>query len=256
TMGAIIGPASAFFLLGIFQQSYSTLFLWTLIPGLSAVAVMAFVVKEKKRKPVSHISFTASLRALPPRFRHLLLAIGLFGLGDFAHTMLILLATQKLTPVLGQAKAASLGIGFYLAHNIFYAGFSYLSGWLADRYEKRKLLSAGYFLAAVMALGIIILPVSIGGLAGIFIAGGIYVALEETVEDSFCAGLVSEEQHGMAFGALATVNGIGDFASSLIVGFLWAQWGTAVAFSYCAILFVAGSWLVWRLKAENEFAGK
>ncbi|MDQ6631871.1 MAG: MFS transporter, partial [Verrucomicrobiota bacterium] len=215
TMGAIIGPASAFFLLGIFQQSYSTLFLWTLIPGLSAVAVMAFVVKEKKRKPVSHISFTASLRALPPRFRHLLLAIGLFGLGDFAHTMLILLATQKMTPILGQAKAASLGIGFYLVHNVFYAGFSYLSGWLAVRYEKRKLLSAGYFLAAVMALGITILPVSIGVLAGIFMAGGIYVALEETVEDSFCAELVSEEQHGMAFGALATVNGIGDFASSL-----------------------------------------
>ncbi len=31
----------------------------------------------------------------------------------------------------------------------------------------------------------------------------------------------------MAFGTLATVNGIGDFASSLIGGLLWTVFGTA-----------------------------
>jgi hypothetical protein len=46
--------------------------------------------------------------------------------------------------------------------------------------------------------------------------------MEETLEDSFCAELVGEEHHGMAFGTLATVNGMGDFLSSVIVGALWA----------------------------------
>jgi hypothetical protein len=31
-------------------------------------------------------------------FRQLVIAAGVFGLGDFSHTMLILYATQKLTP--------------------------------------------------------------------------------------------------------------------------------------------------------------
>jgi dipeptide/tripeptide permease len=78
------------------------------------------------------------------------------------------------------------------------------------------------------------------------VLGGIYVAVEETLEDSFCAELVAEEHHGMAFGTLATVNGIGDFASSVIVGVLWTTLGTQVAFGYSAILFLAGSWFVWR----------
>lgn len=35
-----------------------------------------------------------------------------------------------------------------------------------------------------------------------------------------CAELVGADQHGMAFGVLATVNGVGDFLSSIIVGAL------------------------------------
>jgi MFS family permease len=87
-------------------------------------------------------------------------------------------------------------------------------------------------------------------LVAIFAIGGIYVAIEETLEDSFCAELVGEEHHGMAFGTLATVNGIGDFISSLVVGLLWANFGTQVAFAYSAVLFLVGSWLVMRTSAQ------
>jgi dipeptide/tripeptide permease len=72
------------------------------------------------------------------------------------------------------------------------------------------------------------------------------VAIAETLEDSFCAELVGEEHHGMAFGVLATVNGIGDFLSSIIVGTLWTAVGTNVAFGYSAVLFSLGALLVLR----------
>src|SRR5213079_1946273 len=156
-------------------------------------------------------------------------------------TMLILLAAQKLTPTLGTTKAASIATALYVLHNILYATFSMVAGWLADRFNQGTLLSTGYLLAAVMALAIIVLPMSIGTLALIFALGGVYVAMEETLEDSFCAELVSEEHHGMAFGTLATVNGIGDFASSVIVGALWTFSGTRAAFLYSAILFITGA---------------
>ncbi len=246
TLGAIVGPATALLLLPLVGHHYPTLFALTLIPGLLAVAAITFLVRERERKPVPHISFGERLRMLPPRFRKFLVAVGLFGAGDFAHTLLILLATQKLTPELGAAKAASMAVALYVLHNVFYAGFAVVAGWLADRFPKNVVLASGYALAAVMALLIIFLPLTVWTLGAIFILGGVHVAMEETLEDSFCAELVGEEHHGMAFGTLATVNGVGDFLSSIIVGALWTAFGTSVAFGYSAGLFALGSWLVWR----------
>jgi len=247
TLGAIIGPASAFFLLKISNYNYSALFAATLIPGLLAAAVIAFLVKEKARAPVPHITFGERLRLLPPVYRRFIVAVGLFGMGAFAHTLLILLATQKLTPLIGARRAAGIAIALYVLHNVFYATFSYIGGWFADRVPKNRLLAIGYSLAALMAIAIITLPVGIWTFVLIFVLGGIQVAVEETLEDSFCAELVDEAHHGMAFGVLATVNGIGDFFSSLIVGVLWSAVGTTVAFGYSALLFVAGALLIARV---------
>jgi MFS family permease len=248
TLGAIVGPATALLLLGWFAHDYPKLFAATLVPGLLAVAAIALLVRERERRPVPHVSFGERLRALPPRFRRFLAAVGLFGLGDFAHTLLILLATQQLTPTWGAARAASVAVGLYVLHNVCYAGFALVAGWLADRFPKSRVLAAGYALAAVMAGLILALPLNGITLAAVFLCGGVYVAIEETLEDSLCAELVAAEQHGMAFGALATVNGVGDFVSSLAVGALWSAWGIPVAFGYSAVLFAAGAVLVWRLR--------
>jgi len=253
TLGAIVGPASAFFLLGVFHHHYPSLFAVTLVPSLIAVAMIAFAVREKERPPVPSVSFGARLRMLPGSFRQFLVAVGLFGAGDFAHTLLILLATQKLAPELGATKAASVAVALYVLHNVFYAGFAFIAGWLADRFPKNLLLAGGYALAAVMAAGIIVLPLTVWVLAAIFVLGGVYVAMEETLEDSFCAELVSEEHHGMAFGTLATVNGIGDFLSSIVVGALWSWVGTSLAFTYSAVLFLAGAFLVLRVGSNPDF---
>jgi MFS family permease len=252
TIGAIGGPASALLLLSVFNHRYPPLFAVTLIPGLLAAALVAFLVKEKERRPVSHVSFGERLRSLPKPYRKFLIAVGLFGSGDFAHTMLILLATKKLAPVLGPAKAASFAVGFYIMHNILYAASAPVSGWLADNFKKPLVLSLGYALGAVMAVLIIVLPPTIWTFVLIFVLGGIYVGIEETLEDSLCAELVDEQQHGMAFGVLATVNGIGDLISSVVVGALWSAFGTTVAFGYSAVLFVAGALLVLRTRTEAK----
>lgn len=247
TIGAIVGPLSALLILEATQHNYRTLFAWTLVPGLLAAAVIAFLVKEQTRAPVAHISFGERLRSLPPSYRRFLAAVALFGAGDFAHSMLILLATQKLAPSLGIARAASIAVTLYILHNVCYAGFSFVAGVLADRLPKQLLLALGYMLAALMAGAIIVLPATIWTLAGVFVVGGIYIAMEETLEDSLCAELVDEAHHGMAFGVLATVNGVGDFVSSVVVGVLWSAYGTEVAFGYSAVLFFAGAIVVARL---------
>jgi MFS family permease len=251
TVGAIAGPATAFVLLRAFHHHYPSLFAATLAPGLIAAGLMAFVVKERERKPVPHISFGQRLRLLPAAYRRFLLAVGLFGAGAFAHTMLILLAAQQLTPRFGAAKAASLAVALYILHNIFYAAFSYIGGWLGDRFAKKWLLAIGYGMGAIMALCVMAAPAGLWTLSIIFVLGGVSVALEETLEDSYCAELVEQPQQGMAFGVLATVNGMGDFISSIVVGLLWSAAGATVAFGYSAVLFVAGAWLVTRVRDES-----
>ena len=249
TLGAIIAPAVAWFLLRVLHYNYWSLFALTLIPGVLAIAVIVFLVKEKERLPVPHISLGSRLRALPAAYREFLVAVGLFGAGAFAHTLLILLATQKLTPSLGATRAASVAVALYLLHNIFYASFAFIGGWIADRVKKKVVLAIGYSMAALMAIAIMTLPLSIWTFALILILGGTNVALEETAEDSFCAELVNEKHHGMAFGVLATINGIGDFLSSVIVGVLWTAFGTTIAFGYSAVLSIAGAFLVARIRS-------
>ncbi len=248
TLGAIVGPLTALLLLQITHSDFPAVFAWALVPGMCAAAVLAILVREKERARVPVVTFGESLTALPPHFRRYLVAVGVFGMGDFAHTLLILLAAQKLAPSLGSTAAASLAAGLYIVHNVLYASFSFISGWLADRTDKRRLLAAGYALAGGMALILVFDPRTVPTLAVVFVLGGIYVAVEETLEDSLCAELVGEAQHGMAFGALATVNGIGDFASSLVVGVLWSTFGIAAAFGYSAVLFVGGAVMVARLR--------
>ena len=211
--------------MGVLGLGYPTVFLWTLLPGLVAVGCLVFLVKERVRTAVPHVSFREGLRQLPPRYRRFLVAVGIFGAGSAA-------------------------VGLYVAHNVFYAGFAFVAGWLADRVNKARLLAAGYALAAVMAVGVIVLPLGLWTLAAVFVVGGIYVAIEETLEDALCAELVPAELHGMAFGVLATVNGVGDFLSSVIVGALWSACGVATAFGYSAVLFAVGSFLVLRVPKE------
>jgi MFS family permease len=177
------------------------------------------------------------------------MAVGIFGAGDFSHSLLILYATRMLTPAHGMARAASIAVGLYTLHNVFYAGSAYLSGWLSDHVPHRKaVLAAGYALAGVTAILLCTGTHSLWLLVVIFIVAGLYIGTEEPLEDSLAAELVAKEQHGMAFGTLAAVNAVGDFVSSLLVGFLWSAFNVHIAFAASALLFVIGAILILRLR--------
>ncbi|HXE74046.1 MAG TPA: MFS transporter [Candidatus Xenobia bacterium] len=248
TVGAIAGPLTTLWLLQQSHGDFGKVFLWTLVPGALAVVIFATLVREGGRPASEYQSFWSGLRNLPPSFRRFLLAVGIFGLGDFAHTLLILYATKALTPQLGATAAASLAVGLYLLHNVFYAAFAYIGGWLGDHFPRRRVLAAGYGLAAAMAALLLTEPRGVVLLGAVFVLGGIFVGMEETLEDSLAAELVPPEQHGMAFGTLAAVNAVGDFASSLIVGALWSAFHPTVAFAVVGLLFLSGALLVLRLR--------
>ena len=249
TVGAIAGPLTALWLLEVTGHSYRKVFLFTLIPGLIAVAVFWILVREHPIESRARRSFLVGLRELPLPFRRFLVGVGVFGAGDFSHTMLILYASRMLAAGHGLTRAASLAVGLYTLHNIFYAGSAYASGWLSDHVPNRKaVLAAGYALAGVTAILLCTGTHSLWLLAGIFVLAGLYIGTEEALEDTVAAELVSKEQHGMAFGTMAAVNAVGDFVSSLLVGSLWSAFGVATAFSVSAVLFFAGAVLILSLR--------
>jgi MFS family permease len=249
TIGAIVGPLTALWLLEVTHHSYRAVFLWTLLPGMMAVASFWLLVRERPIETRKKQSFLTGLRALPGTFRRFLLGVGVFGAGDFSHTLLILFATRMLAPAQGPARAASIAVGLYTLHNVFYAGSAYLSGWISDHVPHRKvILAAGYALAGVTAILLTTSPNRLWILAVIFVLAGLYVGTEEALEDSLAAELIPTEQHGMAFGTLAAVNAVGDFLSSLVVGFLWSAVSIRAAFSFSAILFFLGAFIVLRLR--------
>lgn len=248
TLGAIIAPITALWLLRLTSHNYHRVLVWTLVPGVLAVVTIGLVRETPKQKPAT-ASFWFGVRQLPPSFRRFLLAVGVFGLGDFSHTLLILFATQALTPTHGRVAAASIAIGLYLLHNIFYAAFAYLGGWLSDHVpQRRAVLAAGYGLAVVMALILVLSPKSVPLLALVFALAGMIVGVEEALEDSLAAELVAQEQHGMAFGTLAAVNAVGDFASSFVIGLLWSSASSSLAFGLSGVLFLLGSVLIFRTR--------
>lgn len=258
TVGAILGPLIAVALLGYLHphaanpsSPFRTIFLLTLIPGIACGLVFALFVRDI---PVAGTQkkFFAAVKQLPQSFRRFLAGVGVFGMGDFAHTLMILAATQLLLPDHGMAHAAEIAALLYVGHNMVYAAAAYPVGALSDRLGRRGMLAVGYLVATLTAAGFVAAfawhLVSILYLLLLFAIGGLYMAFEEALEGSITADLVATDVRGTAYGLLGAVNGVGDVAASVLVGGLWTLVSPAAAFGYAAALMFAGAVLIFRLR--------
>jgi hypothetical protein len=70
------------------------------------------------------------------------------------------------------------------------------------------------------------------------------MSIVEPMEGTFATDLLPAVRRGTGFGALAAVNGVGDFVSSAGVGALWQFAGPLVAFGAAGLVCVAGIALV------------
>jgi MFS family permease len=259
TIGAVVGPLIGVGLLSLLPASvpsapFRTIFLLSLVPGLASVAAFGLLVREIRRPPNHALRFWGALRDLPKRYTHFLRGVGLFGLGDFSHTLLILAATQLLTPEHGAIRAAQIAGLLYVLRNVLYAAASFPIGALADRVQKDRLLAAGYFLGVLTAVATALLftfhTSNLAILATVFSLAGAYVAVEDALEGAIPADLVPSEARGTAYGLMGTVNGVGDLAASALVGTLWTAISPIASFGCAGILMLLGTAQVYRNRTE------
>lgn len=255
TTGAIFGPLLAAWLLGHVGDASAaalgavrSVLWWTWLPGIGSVLVMALLVKEGRHAPGTPRSLLVTLRGLPQKFRRFLLAAGVFGAGDFSHTLLILAAIDLLEPTHGVRVAAQWGAILFSVRNIVGAASAFPAGWLADKFGHGRTLVVTYALGAATSAGFAALMwihvPSIAWLAVLFAAAGLINAAQEAIEGAATADLIPDRtSRGTAYGVLGTVNGLGDFVSSFVVGLLWA-FGPAIGLGWAAAVMALGAGLL------------
>ena len=259
TIGAVIGPLMAVGLLSYMSphatdpsRPFRIAFLLTLIPGLGSAITFATLVRET-RKQGSRTSLLASIRSLPRPFFRFLFGVGMFGAGDYSHTLMILAATQLLASRHGVIRSAEIAALLYVLHNVLYAVASYPAGALSDVWGRRGLLTLAYALGAMVAAGFAIAfwlkSADIVFIALLFGLAGTFVAIQDSLEGAMTADLIPEnERRGVAYGVTGTVNGIGDFLSSTIVGMVWTIYSPIAAFVYAAVTMMAGAIAIQRVR--------
>jgi MFS family permease len=252
TLGAVIGPAIALSLVGVIALRH--IFLIAFIPGAITVLIVLFVVQDTPRSPQPHLHVIGALRDLPRAFWRYVAAVTVFGLGNFAHTLLVLRAVTLLTPHYGSVLAGRYGIALYILHNIVYAAVSYPAGALGDRANKKTLLCVGYVLFGIMCLLFISSPTRIPTLAFLFVLAGVYVGIVDAMERALAADLLPLERRGVGYGALATANSFGDLMSSIIVGELWAHVSAAAGFTYAAVFTLLGAFFLFLVPSRQRIA--
>jgi MFS family permease len=226
-MGAILGPVAAFAFLQV--MDIRGIFLMSLIPGIIAVLILIFVVKEvaiKKRRV--NATFLSNIRGLLKENRPFVLLLvisGIFSLGAFNFSFVLLRASD-----LGVQKEMIPLV--YAVINVAHTAIGIPSGVLADKIGKEKMLIIGYAVFAVSSLLMVLLSgnfIYAYVLAAVF---GLYVGISETVQRAVVPRFVSSELRGTAFGLFNLVIGVCFFASNVVFGFLWDNFSLATAVSY------------------------
>ncbi len=220
--------------------------LWTAAPGLAAaLAFAALAPSSKDEKNQRALGFLSSLRDLPKTFWHFLAGVFAHGIGDFAPTLLILRASQILTPRVGAGRAAVISVGLYTFHNLVNAASSYppelsatasanaacsppvtssLQSPTQASSSSRQQCSLSSFSSASQAFT----PAS-----------------SNRSRNRSPLNCFPQHIRGSGFGLLATVNGVGDLISSIAVGALWSAVSPAAGFLYAAAFTTLGALLIY-----------
>jgi MFS family permease len=243
SLGAILGPLLAAALLG--AVGYRWLFAISVLPALGAALAILLVGRGVRRTvPVARqaLATLGDLARAPGRFRSLLAGVGLYGLGNFSATLLVLRATDVLAGEgWSHTSAAQAAVLLYAAHNAANAAAAYPAGALADATSRRLVLVAGILLFALACAAFALGPTSVPVLGLLFVAVGASTGMVETAQGSHAAELVPEHLRGRAYGLIGLVDGIGDLVSSVVVGTLWTVVSPAWGFGYAAALSALGA---------------
>lgn len=233
-LGAIVGPLLALGLVTV--VSVRTTILLSVVPGLLAAYAIYFAIRATPRPTVRERQ-PFGLRVRPVargRLGRLLAGVAAFELGNVAATLLILRATQLMTPAHGQHRAVQLGLVLYAGYNAVAAIVSVPGGRLVDRRSGSFVFAIGVGSCGVAYVGLALARPSFALLLVLFLAARVGIGLVETAQNAAVASLAPVPVRGSAFGVLAAAQSFGNLGASAVAGVLWTAVSPQAAFFYLA----------------------
>jgi MFS family permease len=222
--GALIGPLLAACLLKFVFTDERSVFLLAAVPGLAAVALVVFFVKEVPRpRPVEAAPVsTRIVGELPRRFWIAIAIFVFFTLAMSTDAFLLLKVRDSGIPLWQLPLLWALFNGIKAAGGV-------PGGALADRLGRIRTIAAGWGVYAVAYLGFAF-ATDARQIWGLFAFYALFYALTEGAERALVADLVSAHTRGRAFGVFHASVGLAALPASILFGLWWKFFGSRVAF--------------------------
>ena len=246
--GAVAGPLLAFLFLTYFSSDIRLLFWLAAVPGVIAVLILIFRVRETKETPPQPgpQAVRLTLKPFSRNFKAFLFSVFLFTLGNSSDAFLILKAREA-------GIAVSLIPILWLFFHFVKSLAAIPGGILSDILGRKKTILSGWLLYSFVYLGFAAADEAwmIWALFGVY---GVFFGLTEGGERALVADLVGSEWRGTAYGLYNFFIGIGALPASLIMGFLWERFNPQAAFLFGAFFALAAAFLLGLLVREPEKA--
>jgi MFS family permease len=238
TVGAFLGPLLAVGLMLLWANDFRAVFWVAVIPGVLAVVVLLFGVREPERhqgeKKVNPIR-RENIKRLSASYWWVVGVGAVFTLARFSEAFLVLRAAQSDIPL-------ALVPLVMVAMNLVYAASAYPFGALSDRMSHKKLLAVGLVVLIAADLVLATNDHWITVLAGVAL-WGIHMGITQGLLATMVADTAPADLRGTAFGLFNLVSGIALLIASVVAGLLWDQLGASFTFyagaGFCVIALIA-----------------
>jgi MFS family permease len=244
SLGAVIGSILAYLL---WQSGLGFSSIFTVAAVLAVAALIPFkLVQEQKRSQSCLVR--PKLSDLSPDLRKFLVIASLFALGNFSYMFFILRAQTFFQG----AEAVAAPLLLYVLFNSVYATLSMPMGIWSDRIGRKRVLSLGYAIFALTALGFAFVY-SLMGLIILFAMFGLVYAMIDASQSAFVSDLSQSSLRSTSLGLYYAATGMSAILASLVAGGLWSIFGPQATFLFGACAATAAS-LALLLMKKTEVA--
>lgn len=219
--GSVVGPLISTILLAYFIKDLRVIFWLAAIPGIMAVLLILFKVREvHQREPQLIKNF--SWKFPRGKLGIYLVILFVFTLSNSSDAFLLLHAQNCGVPI---AQIPLLWMTLHIVKTSTIMPF----GALSDRFGRRRLILCGWLVYAVVYIlfGYATSPSQIWL---IFILYGLFSGFTEGTERAFLADLTTSGVRGKAYGWYNFIVGLAALPASLLFGIYWKTAGAQFAF--------------------------
>jgi MFS family permease len=248
TVGAFLGPLLAVGLMLLWANDFRAVFWLAAIPGLMAVALLFFGLREPEHLPTKkriNPIRRENLRRLGRPYWWVVGIGAIFTLARFSEAFLVLRAQQGGVPI-------ALVPLVMVAMNLIYALSAYPLGKLSDRISHTKLLALGLIVLIAADLVLATNDHWLTVLAGVAL-WGFHMGITQGLLATMVANTAPADLRGTAYGFFNLMSGLAMLIASGIAGLLWDRLGASFTFlagtAFCCIALMG---LVWQSFVDME----